>query len=749
MATDDKDVNVKITGDSTGAVEAMKKTAGAVEDGVERIKGAFDNVGGAFGKIQGYFAALVAVVGGGKFFKEAINESNKLTGETMRLARTLGITAEEATTLNTALGDIYTDADTYIGSFQRFAQQLRRNEDGLQAMGLQTRDAAGHLRNANDVFTDGIKLVGQYKPGLDQTTAAQKLFGRSIDDVMKLQKLNNQVLEDAKQKNEELGLVITDQNVAASKAYKAAMNDVGDVMTAVMKVVGDAVMPVFTELAEYLARTGPYVVAVFKGALTGLIVVFRTVQAVVKTVAAVIFEFINATMDQLSSLGTLIGAVLSGDFAKAGDAAIAMKNRMVQSFRNIKEAAIENFVSAQDSVAESLMNIWGPKKAATVQTGKGTKQMGDLKEDKSKEHNLQKVDAALEDAKVTYQMTHDLREMSKTEELLTYKELLGKYRLTEEEKVQAAKRVSGMRIAIMREARQEELALSELGIEREKAVGLDRVDAVRQEAKAKADIGMITNLQMLGLEAQLEEERYQITRKAVADRLELLKSDPTKNVIALQKLNDELDQVEREHSMRQRGITLDQQKEQLKDWQSFFNNIGSSFGNVVQGLVTRTMTLGQAVRTLFAGLLASVGQFLAQIVAKKVAAWATEKVLASSSIGANAAVAGSGAAASQASIPFVGPVLALAAMAAVFGAVMGMKGKASAKSGFDIPAGMNPLTQLHEREMVLPAEHADTIRGMGQQDTAPIHIHTSGGSFVHKDDLAEMLRRMNRKFVFR
>src|SRR5690606_11617977 len=77
--------------------------------------------------------------------------------------------------------------------------------------------------------------------------------------------------------------------------------------------------------------------------------------------------------------------------------------------------------------------------------------------------------------------------------------------------------------------------------------------------------------------------------------------------------------------------------------------------------------------------------------------------------------AGAGAAQSQASIPYVGPVLALAAMAAVFAGVMGMSSKVpSAAGGFDIPAGVNPLTQLHEEEMVLPAKYADVVRGMAE-----------------------------------
>jgi hypothetical protein len=40
----------------------------------------------------------------------------------------------------------------------------------------------------------------------------------------------------------------------------------------------------------------------------------------------------------------------------------------------------------------------------------------------------------------------------------------------------------------------------------------------------------------------------------------------------------------------------------------------------------------------------------------------------------------------------------------------------SAADGYDIPAGVNPMTQLHEKEMVLPAKYADTIRTMTGTD---------------------------------
>jgi len=43
---------------------------------------------------------------------------------------------------------------------------------------------------------------------------------------------------------------------------------------------------------------------------------------------------------------------------------------------------------------------------------------------------------------------------------------------------------------------------------------------------------------------------------------------------------------------------------------------------------------------------------------------------------------------------------------------------ASAEGGYDIPAGVNPLTQLHEKEMVLPKAQAEVIRGLAARGGA-------------------------------
>ncbi|MEI7808507.1 MAG: hypothetical protein WCJ07_08480, partial [Verrucomicrobiota bacterium] len=78
-------------------------------------------------------------------------------------------------------------------------------------------------------------------------------------------------------------------------------------------------------------------------------------------------------------------------------------------------------------------------------------------------------------------------------------------------------------------------------------------------------------------------------------------------------------------------------------------------------------------------------------------------------LAANAAVAGSGAASSQASIPYIGPILAVAAMAAVIAAVIAACGGFS-EGGFTGTGGKyEPAGIVHRGEFVVPADAVNRI----------------------------------------
>lgn len=314
--------------------------------------------------------------------------------------------------------------------------------------------------------------------------------------------------------------------------------------------------------------------------------------------------------------------------------------------------------------------------------------------------------------------------------------------------------------------------------------------------------GRISQLERLDLEIEFENRRYQIAYDALQERIALAEQDPTYSQTAIDKLKGQMAELGQGHERTQAKNEGKRESQRRKDapnvmemlqdggknvWQEAQQQMGQAF----TAMLTRTQNFRTAMNNFFK----SMGQtFIQEMVTKPLMGMmqrmvqesaiykmifstkdtletaAAAKTVATKStetttvVGKNAVQAASGAASSQAGIPYVGPILAVAAMAAMMAAVMGLMGGGggsqttttttripSAAGGWDIPAGINPLTQLHENEMVLPAEHAQTIREMAGQsggDDSTIIINSTGGDFIHKKDLAKLLKQMKRDFKF-
>ena len=326
-----------------------------------------------------------------------------------------------------------------------------------------------------------------------------------------------------------------------------------------------------------------------------------------------------------------------------------------------------------------------------------------------------------------------------------------------------------------------------------------RLDLEAEAADQALSAGRISQLERLDLEIEFENRRYQIAYDALQERIALAEQDPTYSAAAVEKLKQQVGELDRGHSLNQEKNQGKREQQRRKDapslvemlqdggknvWEEAQQQMGQAFS----AMLSRTQNFRQAMNNFFK----SMGQtFIQEMVTKPLAGmmqrmvqesaiykmiFGTKEALETAAkaktvankaeetksvVGSNATQAASGAASSQASIPYVGPILAVAAMAAMMAAVMGLMGGGggggstttttripSAAGGWDIPAGINPLTQLHENEMVLPAEHAQTIRDMAGQggggDT--IVINTTGGDFIHKKDLAKLLKQLNRDF---
>lgn len=295
----------------------------------------------------------------------------------------------------------------------------------------------------------------------------------------------------------------------------------------------------------------------------------------------------------------------------------------------------------------------------------------------------------------------------------------------------------------------------------------------------KKQYGDVSREEELTAIKDIEEKKYQIELEALQNKSELYKLGS----VELARNNADILMLQTKHAAQIQNIDNEIALNNKNNWSDMADNMKDSFGSTIGELINFTTTWKNA----FVGLIQNMlGQFT-QFIGKKVVAWATGETtmtgatalgtatrlgmemmasLQSIAITAGAAIkkmaiymweAAAGAYAAMASIPWVGPVLAPVAAGAMIAGVGALIGNiASAEGGFDIPAGTNPVTQLHEQEMVLPKAQANVIRDMaeggGAGGATNITIHAVDAKSVerlfkdHGSTLVKSLKVQSRNF---
>ncbi len=778
MTDTDKTVAYGVTAEPSGFQKGMTDAANAAKSAADSIDSSFKKVQDVFAGVQKQLLMLAGLVAGGKFFKDAIAESVQLTGEAMKLSKMLGITGEEAATLRTALGDIGSNGDDYVATFTKFARQLKSNEEGLQSLGLKTRDANGNLRDSNTLFNEALHSVGDYKAGLDQNTYAQTLFGKSIDDVMKFQRLNNGVQDEAREKNIALGLTLSQEGVASSKAYKFAMNDVGDVLSAVQKTIGDAVMPVFTELANWFSDIGPTAVFVFKVAIDAVATAVHAALLALKLLG----RLIGALVDPIFTVGRAFKMLISGDM---NGATREMQN-MLPNWGKAFEGLWEKIKTDSSKTWNEVTNLWGKGTQVGAPKG-GPNTMGDFGKSNGTAKDTSRTsewEAELAETKLKFQEQNNLAgtfyQFSKQEELKFWQDKQALTTKGTAEDIALRRKTADLQLGINTETFNHEMASlqareaayknnmdAKLGLlqqeaeitrqrygaeskefeevqkkiieakrtaaEQIKQIDMLRADAQRnaslaelqlaeQQAQLDRDLRTITNVELLAKQAQFEQQRFTIAMQAAKEREQLALADPDANPVQLAQLHSQIQQLEQQHQAKLTEIRGQATRESEKTITGVYTSMESGFAGVFAKTMQGGLTLQNTFKALWQTVVQSITTALAQIGAewlmRTVAAKLMGKTAAVGEISANAGVAGAAAVASTAAIPVIGPALAPAAGALAMSEALSFMPMASAAGGYDIPGSINPIVQAHAQEMILPAKYADVIRRMGDRDAA-------------------------------
>lgn len=706
------------------------------------VQGHFKGINGAIAGVKAAWAQLAVVIGAGLAIKAAVDETVQWVTESQKLARTLGITTNAASALNLAIGDVYGTTEEYIAAAKGLDRSLKKDEEALQALGIATRDSSGELRNQQDILLDSLDVLRSYKEGTDRNLAAVTIFGKGVDMSSEMLALNAEKIAAASRKAEEMNLVVGEQSVDATNAYRAALNDAQDVIAGLKVSIGNELMPVMTELCTLFAEVGPTAIMATRIALNILIALFRGLALVVKSVWEVVTFAFRSMADYAGTFGDVFSKVMSGDFAGAQAAAQSFNAKLKAGAMDAFGKVIDMAAEAGSATTDAFMNIVDGKQGTSGGAGQGKGFVDEGEEDKKSKAADAAARAAAQAAKQAAAEAHRVAveayqarmAILKGEEeaqkghwdaiLAIQKEKLAETIKLYGENSREAQAMRNQILATERAAAAESARIEALKLENSRNMAMAEIAMEEEMAGHRYSMGLLTNEQMLTLQMEFEARRYEIRMQALQQELLLQEQEPIKR----QEILNAMEELERQHQLNLQQIKNDAQAAAGGGADAVFKSMETSFAGAIQGMLTKTMTFRQALASIWKSVF---GTFVQEMIAKPLAQWAmriarelimhkmlniqknvVEKGAAVSNITKSAAQAGAAGTASFAAAPWPINIGAPAFGAAMSAAAMGFMAGASAEKGYDIPAGVNPVTQLHQKEMVLPAAQANVIRDL-------------------------------------
>jgi hypothetical protein len=822
----------RLTEDFAKAKSEVGKSVGeikaTVREGVESMHESLEQVTETIEKMKSAFMAATAVFAGGEMFEHAVETSQELGISMGRMAATLGISTQAASTLKEALGMVGVGTDDYMGSVQRLTMQVRNNEERMNALGMVTRDANGNFVNTEQLVQNALSALMQFKEGTDRNLASSEMFGRSWAQVQDLLRLSPEVMEEAKKSAQELGLSIGPEQVEASRKYQEAMAEVHSVIEGIENAVGNELMPGLTRQAQWFRSIGPEAITVSKETMKLFITVLDELKSVLGTIwdevselgreflaafsgiKSAVLETFGLSSEPMTAMqfvsnvfkvleiavielgGTLRfvfegirGAIEVGEAALLGFARIAEDALSPSKWGNIKgdwESAMAGIDTAVAKSAQRIQKTVADTQAKfdeimqsadlrpkTHESSEGAAKPWSAKGGKGDKDTslMPQYEKQLAEMRQFYMEKNGLRELDKQQEL-TYWQQVAAFASTKaspETSAAVEAKIAELKIKLMKEQLKTEQEMSAERLQADHKAATDGLESYVQMWEGMKTAGKASEQQLLEAKKSALAQQLQLDIQYQADKLqlELAKIDKSgsgnqdeEKIAAAQKTADAIAQIQVKAAQNQ--IKLDAETEQainkqtaaqLAEASKDFAGIEAQWDKTLVGMMQGTTTWQKAHRQLLKSILgdfdmlglqmiqswmktqaqnllvAQTGYNAQQLAHKAAVAMGleTEATADATSVGNSAVVAGAGAAAQSAPFSGWGAVeIGAGVMAAVLALRSSLK---SASGGYDVPAGVNPMTQLHAEEMVLPAPLANRFRKMtdGGGSGGDIHHH--------------------------
>ncbi len=241
--------------------------------------------------------------------------------------------------------------------------QLNQSADAFGKLGVSTKDAQGHQKDFNTILFDVADKFKAMPNGVDKTSIALQLFGRSGKDMVKVLNLGSQGIQDLEKQADKLGLTLNANTITSISKLISEQKDLKQETDAMKIAVGTATAPVLT---EFTSKLNQLVLTLLNShsPLHGLTVDVLAFGGPIAGAASGVLAFL-ANLDQAKGALLLLGQGMVGmigllqspwvlAFIAAGAAVAIVTDHLL-----LQHGQADQLKTAQDNLTTATKNLKG------------------------------------------------------------------------------------------------------------------------------------------------------------------------------------------------------------------------------------------------------------------------------------------------------------------------------------------------------------------------------------------------------
>ena len=333
--------------------EPLKK----IQNNTDKLQDKFKKLQGGIKKVAGVIATVGSAVGvvGGAILK-ASNQVASYGDRIDKMSQKIGMSRKSFQEWDYIMSQNGGSVESLQMGFKTLTTQIEGVQKGskdsinaFKSLGVSVKDSNGQFRSQDEVFNETIRKLQQIKNPTQKAMLANRLFGRSANELRPLLNQEAEAVDSLRQKANDLGLIISDEDVENAVKFKDTMDTFTRFFQAKFGSIMMKLMPSFSKSLEEIIKFSQENQQVFED--LGMAFNFIVTKAL-PTVLRGIFGIANALRKVGAFVGSVIGAIMTIP-TEIETAFIDAQNIILRVFLAIKQ----NIGSAIQFIVDKLVKL--------------------------------------------------------------------------------------------------------------------------------------------------------------------------------------------------------------------------------------------------------------------------------------------------------------------------------------------------------------------------------------------------------